>query len=291
MSSEDKLPLNVLLTRRCNASCAFCIEKTVVDIQDKSTAEDFIQNINFMLSNNMVSDVLLLGGEPLYFRGILDVIDKIGTKPIITTNAHRLVFDLDFRKEFIARNDKIKALNISIPHYNSKVRDNIMGYKGFTNHHLRDLMNDIDGRINVRINTPIIKEYIQTEEDISSMAEFVKHVGAIELKMVELTGKDKSSHTFIRPEVLQFNTYSYAPIPDTDLLIRCHKFGGTLFWKYIKGIRVYFNAPPDNALCGGMDSTGKYYHRVLFNDGKIGFSWNRADGLLTMDEVRKYYKS
>ena len=52
MSNEepmDKLPLNVLLTRRCNASCAFCIEKTVADIQDKSTAEDYIKNINSIL--------------------------------------------------------------------------------------------------------------------------------------------------------------------------------------------------------------------------------------------------
>lgn len=282
----DKLPLNVLLTKRCNAGCSFCVEKTVDDIQDNATPQEFIIDINYMILKNMVSEVLLLGGEPLYYRGILEVIDGLKIAPIITTNGYRLIHDVNFRKEIISRKDKIKAINISIPHHTTIIRNNLMRYDGFDNFQLRDLIGDLrDVGISVRINTVLLKNYIQTLDDVVEMAKFTRLAGATELKLMELTGKDEKIHNFIRSEVLQFNSHSYAAIPDIKMLIQCHKHGGTHLWKEIKGVKVYFNAPPRSAMAGGMDKDGNFYHRVLFNDRKIGFSWNRSDGLTTMSKI------
>jgi MoaA/NifB/PqqE/SkfB family radical SAM enzyme len=271
----EKLPLNVLLTKKCNADCRFCVEKTKEKTKNRLTWSDFAEAINTGIEHDAVSDVLLLGGEPLYFCGILELIKVLKIAPIITTNAHRLVSDRTFFDEFC--NANIKALNISLPHYDEKKRSKIMGSLLFSNEEIKKVLRRLS--FDVRINTLLVKDYINTLSEIEKMAEFCAEIGASELKVGELTARNPSIHDFIRDEVTIFNRDHYVEIPVPEFRDECHKNGGTLFWKKIAGVSVYFNSPPEKALSGGKDESGKYYHRVLFNDGYWGYSWRRDDGL------------
>jgi MoaA/NifB/PqqE/SkfB family radical SAM enzyme len=247
------------------------------------TWEGFAHIINKAVGQNLVEDILLLGGEPLYFDGIIELIQALNKAPIITTNMHRLVAEKDFLYELSRL--RIKALNISLPHYDENKRAKVMGRFLFTNMELATALSELS--LPVYVNTLLIKGCIDNIAEIERMAEFCSENGAIGLKVRELTAINRNIHDFVSPEIIEFNRNHYIPIPVKSLYAQCHKNGGTFFWKNIHNIPVVFNAPPDRAMKGGRDITGKHYHRVLFNDGFWGYSWRRHDGLFQISEVEK----
>lgn len=283
--TTEKLALNVLLTKRCNADCLFCIEKTVLKTKDARTWQDFATNINRLIDLGMVQDVLLLGGEPLYFEGILDLIKALKIPPIITTNGHRLVSDQKFLADFVKL--KIRALNISLSHYDESKRAELMQRHLFSNNDLKKALGHLPFAF--RINTLLLKGYIDSRKEIEKMARFCAEIGASELKVGELVGRSAVIHDFIETGVVKFNYDHYTPIPIKKLFQLCHEQGGTFPWKKIHGVSVLFNAPPDIALAGGKASDGTHYHRVLFNDGLLGYSWRREDGLIDPSEIQSSY--
>lgn len=277
--TTEKLPLNVLLTKRCYASCRFCIEKTLLKTKDVRTWEDFAKDINHLIDLGMVTDILLLGGEPLYFEGILDLIKALKIPPIITTNGHRLVNDPKFLVAFSQL--KIRALNISLSHYDESKRAELMQRHLFSNQDLKTALKKLPYA--VRINTLLLKDYLDSKSEIEEMAAFCHDIGATELKVGEVTGRNPVIHDFIESEVVRFNGDHFVPIPVKKYFDLCHQEGGTYPWKEIHGVSVLFNAPPDIALAGGRAMDGTHYHRVLFNDGLLGYSWRREDGLFPIE--------
>ncbi len=275
---NDRLPLNVLLTKRCNADCRFCIEKTAETTNDLMDWHSFADIINELVECGLVEDILLLGGEPLYFRGIIELIQALQMSPIVTTNAHRIIADRKFMEEF--RKLRIKALNISLPHYDDNKRAELMGSYLFTNYELKEVLPLLP--FNVRANTLLIRDYIEDVAGIERMATLCADVGITELKVAELTGTNFAIHDFIRDEVIRFNKNNRIEIPDNQFRNICHETGGTVFWKTIFGVKVFFNSPPDVAMRGGRNKDGSFYHRVLFNDGSLGYSWRRKDGLISL---------
>lgn len=271
----DKLTLNVLLTKKCNADCHFCIEKTIENTKDSIDWKHFTKIINQLIKEELVSDVLLLGGEPLYFKGILNLIESLTLPPIVTTNGHRLIKDEIFLNKF--NKLKIKALNISISHFDKQKRKELMNVKSFDNLDLKKTLKHIP--FPLRINTLLIKNYIDSIDKIEEMAKFCKYVGAQELKVAELIGRNEKIHDFIHLDVIQFNSQNYVEIPDPLSREKCHLHGGSFLWKTIDNVKIFFNSPPDYSLSGGKDNEGNFYHRVLFNDGLLGYSWRRKDSV------------
>lgn len=265
-----KLPLNVLLTKRCNAACVFCVEETKTNTPDRHSWQEFAAEINNLIEQGLVSDVLLLGGEPLYFRGILELVNALTIPPIITTNGHRLIHDSGFRSEFSKL--KLRGLNFSLPHYAERQRTRLMGQLLATNQQLRETISQLP--FPVRVNTLLLKNYIDSLTEVQVMAYFCQSIGAKELKVGEVTARNPAYHDFIQEQVVRFNSDHYVPIPDAQCWQECHKQGGTSFFADIDGVRVFFNAPPDYV------DKSKPYFRVLFNDGALGYTWRREDGLI-----------
>jgi molybdenum cofactor biosynthesis enzyme MoaA len=266
--------LNILLTRACNYNCLFCIEKTKENTLDDSSVLNFLKKANYLIDNSLVDDVLLLGGEPLFYRHILKIVNGLHVKPIITTNAYRLKDD-NFIKQF--NFTKIKAINISIPHYDENKRKKLIGAPCLSNDDLKHIISEVP--IPVRINTLLMNGFIDTKTEVNKMIKFAKWIGASSIKIGELTGINRHTHDFIDESVLRFNKSHYCPIPFKEMYKKCHKFGGSHLFKKSNNFEVYFNSAPDYAISGGKDLKGKYYHIVLFNDGMMGFSWRRSDGL------------
>lgn len=265
----------MLLTRRCNYDCSFCIEKTKEDTQDNSSLETLLGKANYLINHQLVNEVLLLGGEPLYYKHIFDLIGGLNVSPILTTNGHRFLDDsfvkqLDF--------ERIKAVNLSLPHYEETKRREIMrSNESLTNEEVTKIVSRIP--VPVRLNVVLMRNYIGSEEEIGRMIEFASSIGIKSIKFGELTGINEATHDFVAEEVLRFNQAQYRQIPIKEMREKCHALGGSHFYKNISGVDVYFNSAPDFALSGGRDKNGKYYHAVLFNCGFLGFSWRRADGI------------
>ncbi len=287
-TEQPRLPLNVLLTKRCNYHCRFCIEDTNRVSEKGLDWENFVVPINELVEAELISDLLLLGGEPLYFPGIIQLIKSLKLKPIITTNGYRLIKDKVFLHDFLAVAQNIRALNISLPHYLEDKRAKLSGTgHSFSNEELIEMTRQLAPNLRVRINTLLIRGYIDNLDEIGAMIALCERMGIEELKIGELTGRKSSIHGFIQPKTVQFNAENYISIPDEEYREKCHNEGGTIFWKQVGSVRVFFNAPPDIAMSGGKDANGNYYHRVLFEDGLIGFSWDREkDGVIDPNTLR-----
>lgn len=273
---SSRLALNVITTKRCNYVCPYCVEHTNRSSYGEPDWEDLSSTINKMDSLGMVTDTSLLGGDPLYYKGIIELIPSLTSKPIITTNGYRFVDDPDFFNKFRSVAKNIKALNISLPHYEEGKRAVMSGTgHSFSNEELKNVITKLSGHVNIRINTLLMRGYIDSLDEIQKMIYFTREIGVRELKIGELTGKDASIHGFIDLKTIQFNNEHYLPIPVESCYQKCHEEGATTFWKNENGVDVFFNAPPDELMFGGKDKNGNYYQRVLFEDGLIGYSWNR----------------
>ncbi len=266
--------LNMLLTRNCNYNCLFCIEKTKEDIKDSSSPDIFLRKANYLIDSSLIDEVLLLGGEPLYYPYITGIINGLHINPIITTNAHRLL-DAAFCRQLDFK--KIKAMNISIHHYDPYKRREVTGSSCLSNADLERIVRQVG--IPIRMNALLMKDYIGSEQEINRMIMFARAMGIQSIKFSELTGVNESTHDFVDAEVLKYNQLQYCQIPVREMREKCHEFGGSHFYKSIDGIGVFFNSAPDFALAGGKDKRGRYYHAVLFNDLMMGFSWRRNDGI------------
>lgn len=283
IQSSKKLTLNVLPTRVCNADCPFCIEKTKADVQAERPAKDIAADINALTDAGLVSEVLLLGGEPLYYRGLEELCKSIKIKPIITTNGCRLMDDPRFLKRFSKL--PIAALNISVPHYEPDKRVALMRYKGFSNQALFAALRVLT--MPVRINTLLVKKYIDSLTEMGKMILFARQAGVKELAFKELTASDPALHDFIADPVLAFNAKNYVRIK--EICDACGVKGNTVTWKTVAGLKVLYTgtATRDLSTRDHEDFIRKYgpVQRVLFNDGKIGFTWRREDGVKTVSEM------
>lgn len=266
--------LNMLLTRNCNYDCGFCIEKTEDDTKDASDLETFLKKANFLADSGLIDDILLLGGEPLYYPEIVELIEGLRVDPIITTNGHRLA-DKDFSQRLPY--ERIRAMNISVPHYDWEKRKDITRRRGLSNEELKEAVSNV--QVPIRMNVALMRDYIGSEEEVYRMADFAKSIGINSVKFGELTGVNPSTHDFVDCAVLQYNQAQYCPVPVREIREVCHSIGGTHPYKTVDGVEILFNSAPDFALAGGKDKEGKFYHSVLFNDGMLGFSWRRQDGL------------
>jgi MoaA/NifB/PqqE/SkfB family radical SAM enzyme len=275
VSSMPPLPLNALITRSCNADCRFCVEKTRDDTKGRLDGGRVVAVVNDAIRRGLVGDVLLLGGEPLYHPDIEAMVRGLLRPPIITSNGTRLVRDRAFRERFARL--PVKALNISLPHYDAVRRREVMGRHLFDNGELSEALSGLP--FPVRVNCLLMKGYVDSLDEIEKMAAFCAGLGVRELKMGELTARDPGIHDFVAPEVVAFNRAHYVAVPVPDIARHLHRVGGTVAWRKFSGVDVLFNAAPNVAQRGGLDEDGNHYHYVLFNDGRIGFSWRRADGL------------
>ena len=152
----EKLPLNVLLTKKCNARCRFCVEETNERTTDRLNWQEFALKINSMIGRKEVTDVLLLGGEPLYFPGIIDLVRALEVSPIITTNGHRLAHNPKFLHDFKIL--PLQALNISIEHYDPKKRDLLARTSLYENDEIVAAVKQLP--FPVRINFLLLKRFL-----------------------------------------------------------------------------------------------------------------------------------
>ena len=172
--------LDVKITNYCNGKCGFCIEKGGLETE--------VVSVNKLIeaTNNLKNyqKVLILGGEPFLYNYLCNYIEGIREHKeeiYITTNGSA------FEDVVLHRISKyLTAINISIHHYDEKINSKIIGTSiDFENiKHSIEILKSYG--VNVRINTNLIKNGIDNNDEVLMMIMFAKVLGADSIRFAEL---------------------------------------------------------------------------------------------------------
>ena len=170
--------LDVKITNKCNGKCAFCIEKGGYAPKEKSVQE-LIAATNAL---DTYRKVLILGGEPFLYEYLAEYVEGLEKDEIyITTNGSA------FADEVVDRiAPKLENINISIHHYDEIKNEAITGLlidplkiKYFIAKFKKQ-------GVGVRINTNLVKGYIDNLQDAETMVSYAKLLGADAIRFAEL---------------------------------------------------------------------------------------------------------
>ena len=167
--------INFHLTDICNYKCKFCF----INKENKELSFDnaiiIINKIKQYFDHyHLKGRINLVGGEPLCYKRIQDIIDYIKSLNIdvsIVTNGYLLT------NEFIINNkDKLSMIGISvdsIDNNTNKLIGRCCGCKSIEKNHLLEICNTIKKcNINLKINTCVMKTNLN--EDLSSLIKEIK---------------------------------------------------------------------------------------------------------------------
>jgi len=169
--------LEVHLIDKCNAHCAWCVEK---DGYHPEKHVSWPRMANLIIGHD-ATNIILLGGEPTlykYLKPLIRALNDVNKKVWITTNGSLLT------PEFIENN--LEGINISIHHYDLKLNEKITGIS---------LKNLSIGKLkNVRFNCNCISGAIDSVTKILNYIEFAKQSGAHKVRFAELKN---DTHKFV----------------------------------------------------------------------------------------------
>lgn len=262
--------LNVKITNRCNAHCAFCIERMGYAPPEQEVG-------SLIRATIVMSDypsVLILGGEPLlyshleeYLKGIRPYKENI----YLTTNGTLLEKNAEMLAEYL------DGVNISILSPREDVND-----RCFQTHIcFEQLKAGIQifqrERIPVRINCNLLKGVMDTPEDVEEMIDFASSLGADHLRFSEL---QQAEELFVDSRIL------FKGLPDNPYRDGCEKEPDGQF-----PIKVTVKLT-----CGLIDpqkppiaKESKYEPstRVLYPNGQISRGWLNTAGNPRANDCRR----
>ena len=187
--------LDVKITNVCNCRCAFCIERGGFSPKEQKSP---VELATATISKQDFKNVLILGGEPLMYPHLLQYLELI--RPFkehiyLTTNGTMLNSQHMSRSDMEKLGKCLDGINISIHHYTEKKNDLVLkggiesnapaGHLSFSA--LKEAIAILQANgCNVRINSNLVKGFIQSKYGIAKMVELTEELGAKELRFTEL---------------------------------------------------------------------------------------------------------
>jgi len=179
------LNLRISVTQRCNLHCPYCHREGQEQDPDQKTVEmtptEIIKIAKLAISLN-ISRIKLTGGEPLFRKDILEIVEGIGklqglTDLSMTTNGAFL--------EPVAEDLRTRGLNrvnITLPTLNPDIYSTLMGGN------LPDVLRGIEAAVKVELNPVKINMLVLAkinDNEIPEMIQFANRKGAL-LQLIEL---------------------------------------------------------------------------------------------------------
>lgn len=159
----------------CNANCYFCCANlTKKDNREITDFPKLQRVIVELIKNNVISKIVLTGGEPLMhpnFTEFLDLLDRHELK-YYSLNTNGILLP-NFIQEI--NNSKLKHINISMHHYTDTINQKIMK-KCLQYNDIKQLRKKISENIEIRLACTITK-HLYTEADIEKYINKAKSIG------------------------------------------------------------------------------------------------------------------
>ena len=265
---EDWLEVN--LTDRCNARCAWCIERSGWHPTHHAS---WLELVEQMLASHK-TNIILLGGEPTLHPQLDKIVQALrgaGRRPWMTTNGTRMT------RDWVTRNLRgLFGINLSIHHYEPKRNEEITGLS-LQWDLLRDAITALhEMDVVVRFNCNCITGYVDSVETIRQYARWVTEMGGDKIRFAELKGDDAG---FVDLAAILDHKYGLNDNPFRD---------GCNSDAVIDGVPVNFRQ-----MCGLQtgrrprpDAPSTRVKPVLYYDGKMYQGWQlTGDHAMTKKEI------
>lgn len=196
---RPSLRLYIKLTDSCLAKCKFCANEGSCDFGEIDL-EKLAFVIKYLKSEGRLHGISITGGEPMVKPGllfkVLDLIYKIDEdmEVAISTNGYNLLKFLDYPNI-----NKLESIHISRHHYDDLVNYKIFGSSDVaSSSDIVSLQEGLDDKKIININTMVMKDSIESLDDIKKMMDSVGDMGVYKNGFVSLMKcNDYSSKHFI----------------------------------------------------------------------------------------------
>ncbi len=194
LNREDKYRtynLYISITDVCLASCPFCNNNT----KKKQTFTDKkfnVEKLKFVLEElkekNLLNRVSITGGEPFLNVELLNkvvnaIFEVLGYRQYLTINTNG--FNLDKVLE-LDNYKNIAGIHISRHHYLDEKNDQLFGFKTIHLDEIKSLQNKLENKHLLRLNSLLIKNYIDSAENVENYLEMAANLGIFRVGFVGL---------------------------------------------------------------------------------------------------------
>lgn len=156
---SDNAYLSIVVTNNCQLNCPYCIN-SMTDRKLHLPLDKAINNINKLIQKYPVKTCVILGGEPLLYEHLFELIQKLPIeRKYLTTNGVRLK-DPDILDK-ICKSD-LAGLNISVHNEDVLTKSDLQTIYNYIKSH---------SKIKVRINTNIYKNNHDTLPELINWLE------------------------------------------------------------------------------------------------------------------------
>ena len=261
-----------MLTKECNGSCDWCIEKDGYHPKEQVGWKKIARAIIGCGKTN----IILLGGEPTLYKDLdklIPLLSALELNTYITTNGSQVTAD------YICRLVGLKGLNISIHHYDLVANRDITGIEINEKQLQYAIIFCKKYNITVRMNCNLISGNIDSETKILSYIAWAQSIGADNIRFSEL----KQSNLFV--DAAKIFNYKYG-LNDDPFVCGCStdaNIGGMpVSFRQMCGLQTPERKKPVNP--EQKNKQVLYYDGVLYN----GWQSNKASGPAVIDTGCQY---
>lgn len=183
---------DIHFTSACDNKCAHCIDHKYKG--SGIVKPDVVKISETILSNKKgFDDVLFLGGEPcLFLDELIDCVSRIkeqsSLKVYVTTSVPAICYTE--KEKFYKLIDMLDGINLSVQHADEDVADTIRCVK--STYDRQKFYSELPHKDKIRINLNIVKPYLYTKEDLTSVLRHYDKMGFNSIKLSEIQhGEDQ----------------------------------------------------------------------------------------------------
>lgn len=215
--SRPFVNLYVKVTNGCNARCRFCCNVGSSDVKmfNLPKLTECIEEVG--RSGMQLNRICLTGGEPsLYAERVNDIIQFVEDSPVCHSTQLQLNTNgLSADAQRLMKNKRIDVVSVSLHHYDMDKLREIYGCNEVPD--MPVLPRFAPGKLNVSCN--LIKEYIDSAEEVKKYLDFVASKGIRTVGFVSLMKKND----YCREKFIDYSEIDFGLIPNLILTReRCH---------------------------------------------------------------------
>ncbi|SHH25225.1 Radical SAM superfamily enzyme, MoaA/NifB/PqqE/SkfB family [Caloranaerobacter azorensis DSM 13643] len=176
------------LTNKCNLNCKHCYNADLRKSNDDITLYDAKKAIDDMKDNN-VTNIQFLGGEPLLYSNITDIIKKCTDNGITSwINTNGTLIDNGYAKSLVEAG--VRTFIFSIDGPNKSINDEIRGEGSFNKaiKGLEAILRNKKENMLVTINTIVSKKAVLKIDDMIDFISYYNKIDGITISLPDMVG-------------------------------------------------------------------------------------------------------
>lgn len=202
LKGEPSIRLYIKINDECNCKCRFCVNQNNCDY-GKIDFKRLEYVIRYLVDGKVLHSIGITGGEPMLYpeklNKLVNLIYHIDPEieVQINTNGTNLLEFLNFDNI-----NKLESIHISRHHYNDNINNYIFGCNNIAkSSDIMKLQENLFDKKIININTMVMKNYIDSLQEIKKMLNYVGDIGVYKNGFVSLIKCNK----YAKENFINFN--------------------------------------------------------------------------------------